>query len=121
MFRRDIRRNRSARRIPPPTQIREVPPPTTETISWSERDQNKPWKYTPDCIVMTKVPVKCVMAGIGHLPVWEEGDLQIPPGCDVVPVIISDSMLKEVARHPRAIMIVRCGGTTNELVDCVAQ
>ena len=39
----------------------------------------------------------------------------------MVPLIISDSMLKEVARHPRAIMIVRCGGTTKELVDCVAQ
>ena len=58
------------------------------------------------------------MEGRGHPEVWERGDLYYYPGQLMVPLILSDSMLRDMARLPTAIKMLRGGATMQQLVVC---
>ena len=88
-------------------------------ISYSEYSGTQRRSRTPPVHPPMNTEVVCTLRGIGHVPHWERDRLDFFPGQKYVPIVISDSMAKDVDRHPYGLKIVRHGATVAQLVKLV--
>ena len=88
-------------------------------ISYSEYSGSRRRSRTPPVHPPINTEVVCTLKGFGHVPHWEKDRLDFFPGQKYIPLVISDSMAKEVDRHPYGIKVVRHGATVAQLVKLV--
>ena len=94
------------------------------TPAWTAEEGNsrEGWQC-PSPVMVPKplklVPVICrINRQNRYKPTWEYEDLFFYPGQTEVPIVLSDSMCRDVERHPTAVHIIRSGATVAQLIRC---
>ena len=128
---RKLKRNFSSEKTghPIPSKVVVVDQRKTDGgISWcpawtgNRDDERKDWRVPVPVIVprpLKQAPVYCnINRQTSYKPSWEFGDLFFIPDQKEVPILMSDSMCRDLQRHPRAIHVIRSGATTAQIVNC---
>lgn len=109
----------------------QVKPPSKKSkedmISWSpalsERGIRPNWTQPSPVIVpppIKSTPVICrINKQTNYQQSWEKGDLFFYPNQREIPLLISDSMCRDIERYPTALHIIRSGATLSQLANCL--
>ena len=107
-------------------RLRPSPPPlvwkcgANSEIVVRERDLKLPWEQRPAIPgPLHQVPVKCLITQRGSKTVWEKGELHTFPDQELIPVVFSDSLLRDAERYPTTVQISYAGATAGKLVDLI--